>query len=248
MVRFGSLFAGIGGFDLGLERAGMTCAWQVENDPYANRVLAKHWPNVPRYGDIREVDWSEVERVDLVCGGFPCQDISSAGAKGGLGGDRSGLWSEYVRCIRAVRPSYVLIENVADLVARGLGTVLGDLAALGFDAEWHCIPAVAAGAPIGARGRDRVWIVAHTNGLGLVRPGLPREARWELLVGASGGRCAVPRLPDAASDHWKAEPGVGRVADGVPSRLDRLRGLGNAVVPQVAEYLGRAILAAEQLA
>lgn len=265
-MRFGSLFAGIGGFDLGLERAGMTCAWQVENDPYARRVLAKHWPDVTRYGDIREVNWNEVEPVDLICGGFPCQDISNAGKKVGISGERSGLWLEYARCIRELRPRYILVENVAALLARGMGDVLGALAALGYNAEWHCVQAAAAGAP---HLRDRVWIFGYADSDSQSARPVNAEARRmppppsadTHRAGTSHarahervGRLRIPpdaHLPGGDVDlgsgghHWSVEPRVGRVADGVPARLDRLRGLGNAVVPQVAEFLGRAILAAQ---
>ena len=177
MLTVGSLFAGIGGFDLGLERAGMRVRWQVEIDPYCQRVLAKHWPDVTRYGDIRVVDWSTVEPVDLLCGGFPCQDISLAGKGAGLTGERSGLWFEYAKAIAALRPRYVLIENVSALRSRGLDQVLGALAALGYDAEWHCIPACAVGAP---HRRDRVWLVAYSNG--------QRQRQPEEQANASGNR------------------------------------------------------------
>jgi DNA (cytosine-5)-methyltransferase 1 len=304
-LTFGSLFAGIGGLDLGLERAGMACRWQVEIDEYCRRVLAKHWPDVPKFGDIREVTGGELERVDLICGGFPCQDISDAGKRAGIGGERSGLWSEYIRLVRVLRPHFVLVENVAALLGRGAGTVLGDLAASGYDAEWDCIPAAAVGAP---HIRDRVFIVAHARcvqggerhnadrergrqdeaeqtrvGGGAVahadRAGSPHlrqsQARGERLTGrdtpARGGdRAGTVADPDrqslavgpcfggdareelatferscrAGQGQWATEPDVGRVADGVPARVDRLRGLGNAVVPQIAEWLGRRIVEA----
>ena len=160
MLTVGDLFSGIGGFSLGLERAGMKTAWFSEIDPYASAVLRKHWPDVPNHGDIRGIRAGAVERVDLLCGGFPCQDISNAGKRAGIDGERSGLWSEYARVIGELRPRYVVVENVAALLGRGLERVLGDLAALGFDAEWHCIPASAVGAP---HRRDRIWIVAHAR-------------------------------------------------------------------------------------
>ena len=161
MLTFGSLFAGIGGFDLGLERAGMACAWQVEREPYAVRVLEKHWPNVRRHDDVctfppAEGNWA----VDLICGGFPCQDISFAGKGLGLAGKRSGLWVEMHRIIGELRPRYVIVENVAALLARGMETVLGDLSEIGYDTEWHVIPACAVGAP---HRRERVWIVAYAG-------------------------------------------------------------------------------------
>jgi DNA (cytosine-5)-methyltransferase 1 len=263
-LTFGSLFAGIGGMDLGLERAGMRCAWQVEIDPYCRRVLERHWPQVPKFNDVRDVGAHNLEPVDLICGGFPCQDVSNAGKRAGLAGERSGLWSEYARIVCELRPRFVLVENVAALLARGLGTVLGDLAACGYDAEWDCIPAAAVGAP---HRRDRLWLVAHPKGFGGAlwppkngRQGRPaggradvadadrprlegrvlhREGARQLLAGARG---------ESLAGIWGAEPDVGRVANGVPARVDRLRCLGNAVVPQVAEWIGRRIVAVEGLA
>ncbi len=225
-ITFGSLFAGIGGLDLGLERAGMECRWQVEIDDYAQRVLAKHWPDVRRHDDIRTWPQPGAERVDLICGGFPCQDISYAGQGAGLSGERSGLFYELIRVVREMEPRYVLLENVAALLTRGLDDVLGTLASLGFDAEWHCIPAAAVGAP---HIRDRVFVVAYAvcgpQGTGR------REQHTE------GGEEKW-----AMDSNWLVEPAVGRVANGVPARVDRLRGLGNAVVPQVAEWIGRRIM------
>src|SRR6185436_6276502 len=159
-MTVGSLFAGIGGFDLGFERAGFEIAWQVEIDPFCRAVLAKHWPDVRRYDDVRTVG-PELARVDVIVGGFPCQDISFAGAGAGLAGARSGLWDEFHRLIRTLRPRWVVVENVAALLQRGIDTVLGALARLGFDAEWSCLSACSLGAP---HVRRRVFIVAHTHG------------------------------------------------------------------------------------
>ena len=284
MLTVGSLFAGIGGFDLGLERAGMQVKWQVEIDPYCLKVLEKHWPHVKRYTDIKTVDGSGVEPVDLVCGGFPCQDLSVAGKRAGIDGERSGLWSEYVRCLRALRPRYVLVENVPGLLANpAMGRVLGDLAESGYDAEWRVISAADMGAP---HLRKRVWIVAYTtsdlrgtsgdarcepfnrrNSLLAYAASLSRHERpllginrWsneaeQVGVGCQTvsiterERCEEQRearafktsaiIPDSG---WSIEPNVGRVAHGVPSRVDRLKGLGNAVVPQCVEWIGRRIL------
>ncbi|MCC6568201.1 MAG: DNA cytosine methyltransferase [Anaerolineales bacterium] len=268
-MRVGSLFAGIGGFDLGLERAGFDIAWQVEIDPYCQRVLAKHWPAVQRYGDIRAVDWQAVEPVDLLCGGFPCQDISLAGKGAGLSGERSGLWFEYAKAIDALKPRYVLIENVAALRSRGLDQVLGALAALGYDAEWHCIPACAVGAP---HRRDRVWIVAHSSGTGGRARHQPQNAwaeiahRSEPMADTSIKQrdrwlhwtCGWEREPQEAlldaggggrEETWMSipEPLLGRVAHGVSNRVDRLKGLGNAIVPQIAEMIGRWIQFREEI-
>jgi len=162
------LFSGIGGFSLGLERAGMRTVAFCEIDPFARAVLAKHWPQVPCYDDVQTLTRDRlcadgVVRPDVICGGFPCQDISGAGKGAGLAGERSGLWSEFARLIGEIRPRYAIIENVALLRSRGLDQVLGTLDALGYDAEWHCIPASAIGAP---HYRDRVWIVAYANDTG----------------------------------------------------------------------------------
>src|SRR5262245_40776069 len=159
-LTFGSLFAGIGGIDLGLERAGMRCAWQVEIDDYATKVLTKHWPDVPKFRDVRSVGAHNLPTVDLIAGGFPCQDISASGPRTGIDGERSGLWREFARIIGELRPRYVLVENVADLIYRGIERVLGDLAGHGYDAEWEIIPACAFGAP---HTRERMFILAYSE-------------------------------------------------------------------------------------
>jgi DNA (cytosine-5)-methyltransferase 1 len=278
-LTVGSLFTGIGGIDLGLQRAGMTIAWHAETDPYCQRVLAKHWPHVPNLGDVTSINWEDTPRVDVICGGFPCPDISQAGKRAGLAGARSGLWRIFPAAIRHLRPDYVLVENVADLAVRGLDTVLGDLAALGYDTEWQCIPAASVGAP---HRRDRIFIVAYPDSTTRGRPRAsldrvggralgPREPRLgrcgrnvadpdsERLPGSRLSDVGRPAIPHAGwsgprifrstarpSGQWPTEPDVGRVADGVPARLDRLRALGNAVVPQVAEHIGHLIAAATQ--
>ena len=135
-----------------------------EIDPYCRAVLRKHWPDVPCFGDVRDLYGTDVWPIDVIAGGFPCQDISHAGRQAGLAGARSGLWSEYHRLIDALRPSWAIIENVSALRSNGLEQVLGELAAIGYDAEWHCIPAADVGAP---HRRDRVWIVAYPHGQGL---------------------------------------------------------------------------------
>src|SRR5262245_308192 len=370
------LFSGIGGFSLALERCGMRTVAFCECDPFCRAVLRKHWPGVPCYDDVRTVDAVRLAadgiRGDLICGGFPCQDISTAGKRVGIDGARSGLWREFARIIGDVRPRYVLVENVAALLGRGISRVLGDLAALGYDAEWHCIPACAVGAP---HRRDRVWILAYARRdfvwleqqrmsgrwstricnegqagsrndgaaqsladasdgresdrpwpsrreLGerqTERPLARRDGEERHVADADRGRCEGERQPQHADEQsasgdqsdrrgaagwrngaamadaeeraerpglraggsreererrssdggragdladarrpllegwragpsawWESEPDVGRVAHGVPRRVDRLKCLGNAVVPQVVEVIGRAIMDAER--
>jgi DNA (cytosine-5)-methyltransferase 1 len=275
---FGSLFAGIGGIDLGLERAGWECRWQVEIDPFCRHVLEHHWPDVPRYGDIRELDWSRVERVDLLAGGFPCQPFSVAGQRRGKDDER-WLWPEFAAAVRALRPRHVLVENVPGLLAGhgGMGNVLGDLAQLGYDAEWDSVPAAAVGAP---HLRYRVWIVAYwaelrwamadadvwrpfdeirpgrdaaghggTAGLADTERGGRGRGTSETGRGSERRTAAIGSgAASGRSDYWLAEPDVGRVAHGVPARVDRLRALGNAVVPQVVEVIGRRLLEVERAA
>jgi len=247
-LTFGSLFAGIGGFDLGFERAGMVCKWQVEIDAYATKVLEKHWPNVRRHDDVRTWPQPDTERVDVICGGFPCQDVSYAGKGAGLDGERSGLFFEAIRVVRELRPRIVVLENVAALLARGMDRVLRELAKIGFDAEWECLPAGAFGA---VHGRDRIFVLAcDTDSFNV--GSFCGSARQRKKAATDGGlqRKDSLRLPWRNSTrpgwrgYWEHEPAVGRVANGVSNRVDRLRGLGNAVVPQVAEWIGRRIVGA----
>ena len=270
MMTFGSLFSGIGGIDLGLERAGMTCAWQVEIDPWCRQVLTKHWPNVRRYEDVSAVGGDTLEPVDVIAGGFPCQDVSVAGQRAGIqAGTRSGLWSEFHRIICELRPRYVFVENVPGLLTNGMGRVLSDLADIGYDAEWEVLSAADVGAP---HLRKRVFIVAHTqivqcNG----RNDNSRICQQGGTVSKFGNRSRTKDVADAISGSgeseriatgmgrggelgeerepqvspWAVEPDVGRVAHGVPRRVDRLKGLGNAVVPQCAEWVGRKIVSSE---
>jgi DNA (cytosine-5)-methyltransferase 1 len=226
MLSFGSLFAGIGGFDLGFERAGMRCEWQVENDEFCRRVLEKHWPNVPRHGDIRSC--IGLPTVDVICGGFPCQPFSLNGDRRGKHDDRF-LWPEMVRIVAEVEPSWVVGENVPGIIQIQLDDCLSDLESLGY-ATWTCVlPACAFDAP---HRRDRVFIVAHLEGEGLQ---------------AAGGRSGeTPQLPRPTNQtRWAREPDVDRVVYGLPHRMDRVKALGNAVVPAVAEWIGRMIVEVE---
>ncbi|MGY8962527.1 MAG: DNA cytosine methyltransferase, partial [Rhodospirillales bacterium] len=160
------LFSGIGGFALAARRVGWDTVGFCEIDPYCQKVLAKHWPGVPIYEDVTKLDGTKVGPVDIITGGFPCQDISVAGKQVGIDGERSGLWSELARIIGEVRPRYAVLENVAALLSGDSGRwfqrVLGDLAEIGYDCEWHCIPASSIGAP---HRRDRVWVIAYPGGL-----------------------------------------------------------------------------------
>jgi DNA (cytosine-5)-methyltransferase 1 len=242
-LRVLDLFSGIGGFSLGLERTGgfETVAF-CEIEEFPRRVLAKHWPNVPCYDDVRTLSAEQLAAdgiaVDVICAGFPCQDISIAGRAAGLGGDRSGLFFEVIRLVREIGPVVVGLENVTELLGRGLGDVLRALAEIGYDAEWHCIPAGNLGAP---HERDRWWLVAYPNG----------ERRGEYY----GPTLAIPPIlaghsDDLGFDGWQTPreqylEALCGVDDGLRGRLDKLgfQALGNAVVPQIPELIGRAILA-----
>ena len=323
-LRVLDLFSGIGGFSLGLERTGgfETVAF-CEIEPFPRKVLKKHWPEVPQYEDVTKLTGDILGRdgiaVDVITGGFPCQDLSAAGKQAGMGeGTRSGLWSEIVRLISELSPRYVIVENVAALLSgpserRGgwFGRVLGDLAGIGYDAEWENIPAAAVGAP---HRRERIWIVAYSNSRDGKSGPSKRPGIWNKVSGqgsdndvscsgdaskivadtaqlqrnvsrehnqqasrqisefrergcstdvapANKGRSSdgawlpqpgVGRMVDGVSARldgdfrWPDEPNVGRVATGVNDRASRLKGLGNAVVPQIPELIGRAILKAEE--
>lgn len=244
------IFSGIGGFSIGLERAGMRTVAFCEIDAYRRQVLAERWPTAPCYPDVRGLSAVQLAAdgisVDVICGGFPCQDVSSAGTRVGLAGQRSGLWREFARLIGEIRPRYAIVENVADLLNRGMGEVLGDMAAIGFDAEWHCISAAAVGAD---HVRDRVWIVAYP---GQRTREVFRLAQSQRVERESrrfpNRRCLVWQLANlpASCGAFAGEPDVGRVVDGVPSRVDRLAALGDAACPQIAEIIGREIMNAER--
>ncbi len=249
MMRIGSLFSGIGGLELGLERAGLgRVVWQAECDAWCRGVLAAHWPDARRFDDVRAVRVGDAERVDVICGGFPCQDVSVAGKQKGMEhGTRSGLWSEYARIIGELRPSIVVIENVPGLRGRGLRRVLADLAGFGFDAEWTTLGAWEVGAP---HKRDRLFIVAADPNRVELRDVAERLQTGRLDLRAGGE--SEPRHDGAQGDAlgWNGrcpEPVVRGVDDGFPGGLvdsqERLRALGNAVVPQCAEVVGRAIVA-----
>lgn len=284
-LKVGSLFAGIGGFDLGLERTGgFETAWFCEIEKYPTKILNQRWPGVPVYPDITKLKGEEVEPIDILTGGFPCQDISAAGRGEGIQGSRSSLWFEFARIIGELRPRYVIAENSPLLKTRGLNTVLGSLAALGYDAEWDCVPARAFGAP---HQRDRIWIVAYPEGDRRPAPRLTERTRTPGETAADPGGAGLQGRPVPGSDgaevarcgdscgcrplggvpthanyeragrgcqrekasaspgssyEWPAEPGLPRVDDGVPDRVDRIKCLGNALIPPIPEWIGHRIL------
>jgi DNA (cytosine-5)-methyltransferase 1 len=177
----GSLFSGIGGLDLGLERAGMTVKWQSEIDPYACRVLKKHWPHVPNLGNIKEINWKEVEKVDVICGGYPCQPFSTAGKRNGEEDPRH-LWPWVREAISELRPQYAILENVRGHLSLGGLSVIGELASIGYDAEWRVISAASVGAN---HKRDRIVIVAYPSEL-FSNGGDNNESAWNPKLGDSG--------------------------------------------------------------
>jgi DNA (cytosine-5)-methyltransferase 1 len=298
-LTVGSLFSGIGGLDLGLERAGMNVIWQSEIDPYASRVLKKHWPEVPNYGDIKTINWGDIVRPDVICGGYPCQPFSTAGKRKGTDDPRH-LWPWVRQAISELRPRYAILENVRGHLSLGGLSVIGELASIGYDTEWRIVSAASVGAN---HRRDRIVIVAYpqsepSNGVhnhsrdsqqsqspaklrnsGGTQTMADTNSQWrheqcereickpnirgccQNVANSESTGCNRNRLPvrqktthpvfasggshtrwHKITKNWEIEPNVGRVAYGVPSRVDRLRGLGNAVVPQVAEVIGRLVI------
>ena len=271
-LRVLDLFSGIGGFSLGLERTGgFETAAFCEYEPFPRAVLAKHWPDVPCFPDVRELKGSDIDGpIDLICGGYPCQPFSVAGKRKGKADDRH-LWPEFNRLVAELRPTWVIGENVNGHLSMGLDSVLSDLERQGYAARAFVIPACAVDAP---HRRDRVWTIAHAANM--QRDGSTKHRqqgeRQVPQSGKRGGAEPVANANDARLQRraqardaqskrarsneqperrahmprakWRTEPAVGRVANGVPRRVDRLKALGNAVVPQVVEMIGHAILEA----
>ena len=224
-LTLGSLFSGYGGMDLGLEAAGFKCSYQVEIAKDARHVLAHYWPSVPKHDDIRTF---EPRYTDIIAGGFPCQNISSSGRKEGIKGDKSGLWSEYFRIVREVRPKAIIVENVADLVSRGLQRVLSDLASIGFDAGWRVFCSAEFGFPYM---RKRLFLVASPNG--------QSESARAIHAKVAGVQATARDSWERTLRELARNP---RVVNGFPGRVQRCRGIGNAVVPAMAEWVGRRVL------
>ena len=323
-MNVGSLFSGIGGIEIGFEQQGYTTEWFVEKDLYAQTILRKQFPYAKIYDDITQIDFRTVPKVDILTGGFPCQDISNAGKRTGIEGSRSSLWKYYLKAIRVLRPRFALIENVSALLDRGLNVVLADLASVGYDAEWYCVSASAIGA---LHRRDRIFIIAYPMQFGCMdrQPTINSSERGEQTFsqtessnnvqnsysvrqqgrGAEGSRGTHERQleteirnektngiitsdsdvthtkseEDVYDSHewgvssfwergdreresssiisnstdcdgesrgmdkqrWSTEPELGRVVHGISNRVDRIKCLGNAVVPQLAEIFAKAI-------
>lgn len=237
-MRFGELFAGVGGIGLGLERAGMECCWQVENDPFCQKVLEKHWPNVARILDVREAGKRTLEPVDLICGGFPCQPFSVCGKQLGENDNRY-LWPEMLRVISEFMPLWVVGENVSGIASNGgveLERVCGSLEAQGYEVFPPLdLPACAFGLPTVER---HTWIIAKAAGKRL-------QGRKEIQNAHNGNERELPRANKGIGHRWHlSESRVYRSRKGIPYLVDRNRALGNAVPPPMAEWIGKLIMQA----
>lgn len=242
MLSLLDLFSGIGGFSLGLEATeGFSTQAFVEIDPFCQRILKKHWPQVPCYKDIRKVS-VEKGAYAVFAGGFPCQDVSTAAISSGdvqsILGDRSGLWWEYLRLIQEGLPNWVIIENVRALQNRGLGIILSQLASLGYDAEWHIIRACDVGFP---HFRKRLWILANRNSVGVERSSPFPLQRLRRVPWHENVQRATNFLYGPAA----STPKLCRTSNGIPNYVDRITAIGNAIVPEIAYEIGVAILEAE---
>jgi len=276
MLSVGSLFSGAGLCDLGLHMAGFQHRFFCESDPFCRSIISRHWPGVPIYKDVRDVSGITAPNVDVLAGGFPCQDVSSAGGRAGIKhGTRSGLWYEYARIISEMRPRYAIIENVKGLLSRGMGTVLSELSAIGYDAEWTCLSAASVGAP---HIRQRIFIVAyphsfrpdgqrrvlstlqrnlgtdHKPGRGSDWLGVPLDRTTRASIRAVYGRCVLRGMADGIAGRLDIPNGResgGVMALTLQERDDwrsRLKAIGNGVCPQQSYRIAQCILQAEGLA
>lgn len=270
-VTVGSLFSGAGLCDLGLEWAGMKHRFFCEVNPFCRSILRRHWPGIPIYEDVRELRGANLPPVDVLCGGFPCQDVSlaAAGKRKGITGKRSGLWHEYARLIEEIRPGYVIVENVPGLLAAGVEAVLQDMAAVGYDAEWEVLPAAAVGAP---HRRERVFLVAYPHSDGRdpehgVLSSLGRDVgegdqSWRVApwlgvridrarrasIRETYGGCVLRRVDDGSPERMDEPEKVKPLPrELVPVWVRRLKALGNAITPQQAYAVAACIMRAEGL-
>jgi DNA (cytosine-5)-methyltransferase 1 len=238
MYKIGSLFSGIGGFELGLERAipHSKTIWQVEQDKFCQSILKKHWPKAQIYNDVRNITKENVEPVDILCGGFPCQNISRCADMKGVQGEKSGLWWEMWRIISELsegrKKPIVVLENVSNILRVGGREVLGSIAALGYDAEWGIVPA----SSLGANHRRKRWFaICYASNTNTGPKKRPIQARRKKFKNGSFG---------TSWNHWKSstiEPPFCNLDDGIPDRVARLKALGNAIVPQCSQWIGEQI-------
>lgn len=271
MYKIGSLFSGIGGFELGLERAiPAETIWQVEQDKFCQSILMKHWPKAKIYDDVRNITKDNVEPVDILCGGFPCQDISTAGKTKGLKGEKSGLWWEMWRIISELRPRIIVLENVSNIIRLGGREVVGSLAQIGYNAEWTTIRASDFGAP---HRRERWFCVANPNSISRLQTDTKSDTfgskrhTWEISSSCDWGyhvtypnsksqpsrpKLSTPLEGDSSNpnrvsikgNYWEKgaiESPLCYVDDGIPKRVARLKALGNAIVPQCSQWIGEQI-------
>ena len=235
MTTVGSLFSGIGGLDLGLERAGLgPVLWQVERSAWCRKVLGWHWPDVRSFVDVRSVGRSNLAPVDIVAGGFPCQDVSSAGRGTGLSGAKSGLWNEFRRVVEELAPPHVIVENVASGAKRWLPFVRRDLHLLGYRTRALSISAFDVGAP---HKRERVFVLASKG----PTAGAPTDANGEGVPRETWGERYQWRW-SRDGNRWTIEPSLCGMAHGVPDSVHWLRALGNAVNVACAEVIGRVMV------
>lgn len=246
-MRHGSLFNGIGGFQLAAHWMGWTNVWHCEIDKFCNKVVKQHFPESICYEDIKQFDARQWRgKIDIVSGGFPCQDISNAGLQAGIFGTRSGLWTEYARIIAEVRPAYVLIENSPEIFNKGFEKVLHDLSEIGYDAEWECLSAAEFGFP---HIRNRAWVLAYPDAQR--RRGILHSVKRLNNAKSEKGQAVTLDSQGSAFLQFEegySEPAVFGVDDGISKRLDvlnRLAACGNAIVPQIAYEIFKAIAQTE---
>jgi DNA (cytosine-5)-methyltransferase 1 len=239
VLTFGSLFTGAGGMDLGFERAGCECRWQVENAEYPNRILKKHWPAIRRVADVRDFPNGDLEqwRVDVIVGGPPCQPASNAGLQRG-DADERWLWGETIRVIRTLRPRHVILENPPGLLrlVREFGWIIRSLAEIGYLLEWGVLSSVGLGAN---HRRERLFIHANADCWDATKEWPAVGRQWRLLCPAD-----APKVHVVRRHQTRQEPGIPRVANGFPDQIHRNRALGNSCDPRVAEWIGRRIVEA----